>query len=38
VSVKSLAVKAASEMTYIVSGGALKFTHSLSLADIGGVC
>jgi len=30
VSVKSLAVKTASEMTYIVSGGALNSTHSLT--------
>ena len=32
VSVKSLAVKTASEMTYIVSGGALNSTHSLNPA------
>jgi len=31
VSVKWLAVKTASEMTYIVSGGALNSTHSLSM-------
>jgi len=31
VSVKWLAVKTASEMTYIVSGGALNSTHSLTL-------
>jgi len=33
VSVKWLAVKTASEMTYIVSGGALNSAHSLTVVD-----
>jgi len=35
ISVKWLAVKTASEMTYVVSGGALNSTHSLTWVRLG---